>query len=68
MPIKGKKICLKNYLEEIECFEEALHVLNEQGEKEGLKFKRGNIQYWNDKTPKYKGIICACKNRHGKIA
>jgi len=63
---KWKEIHLKQFIEGVEDFEDALHILNQEGEKEGLKFKKGNIQYYSDKTPKYRAIICACKNRHAK--
>ena len=61
---KPNEVKLADFLLEIDNFEDALHILNEEGEKMGLKFKKGNIQYYEDKTPKYKSIICSCKSRH----
>jgi len=40
--------------------------LNEKGESEGVAFKKGRIQYWNDGTIKYKLIICSCVCRNYK--
>ena len=63
---KGKLIQLKKFFDEIEDFEQVLHILHQEGEKEGIKFKKGKIQYWDDGTDKYKAIICSCKNLHAK--
>jgi len=61
------EIKLEHYLHEVEDFEQALHILNLKGEKEGIKFKKGVINYWKNKTEngiKYRSIICSCKSRH----
>lgn len=50
------EINLREFLIDIEDFDEALHVLNMKGEKYGVQFKKGNIQYHDDliskKNPK----------------
>jgi len=61
-----KKITFLSYLDNIEDFEEALHLLNMKGEKHGIQFKRGNTQYYSDKIPKYKSIICSHNSRKTK--
>jgi len=52
-------ISLKGFLEECRNFEEALEVLNSEGVKHNLSFKRGNIHYHSKDIPKDKRIICS---------
>jgi len=59
---KGKLIQLKKFFDEIEDFEQVLHILHQEGEKEGIKFKKGKIQYWDDGTDKYKGNFMSDHN------
>jgi len=59
-----KEINLTQYFQDLDDFEEILHVLNMKGEKHGIQFKKGNIQYYSDKLPKYKSIICNHKPRN----
>ena len=61
-----KNIELKDCFVDLDDFEDILHQLNMKGEKHGVTFKRGTIQYWEDKSVKYKSIICSCVSRnHG---
>jgi len=60
----GVEIKLKDLLVDISNFEEILHTLNIEGEKHGVQFKKGNIQYYDDKSIKYRGIICRHKRRN----
>ena len=57
----------KNYIEELDDFEDILHEINLRGEKEGVAFKKGTIQYWDDQGGvKYRSIICSCFSRRSK--
>ena len=62
-----KEINLLQYIVGLDDFDEILHRLNLEGENEGVGFKKGTIQYWDDKSTKYKSIICACTSRHSKL-
>ena len=63
---KEKKIELQECFLDLDDFDDILHRLNMEGEKHGVMFKKGTIQYWEDKSVKYKGIICSCISRnHG---
>ena len=74
IPLEENKKCsakpievnLKNYISGLEDFDEILHQLNLKGESEGVAFKKGTLQYWKDKSVKYKSIICSCINRNSK--
>ena len=61
-----QEVKLTQFLEELDTFDEAMHVLNLEGEKQGLQFKKGNIQYYSDGKAKYKQIICSWGSRHQK--
>ena len=61
-----KEIGLLEYIKDLDDFEEILHVLNMKGEKQGVQFKKGNIQYYSNRLPKYKSIICNKKIRNKK--
>jgi len=55
---------LRGFVDDILTFEEALEVLNIEGARHGITFKRGNIHYFeNSKLLKDKRIICAQTNR-----
>jgi len=61
-----REIQLKHHIQDLEDFDEILHKLNLKGKDEGISWKRGTIQYWDDKSIKYKSIICSCIRRHVK--
>ena len=58
------EIKLADFLKEVDNYDEALHQLNMEGEKHGILFKKGNIQYYSDGKLKYKQIICSHCTRH----
>ena len=56
---------LRGFIQECSDFEEALEVLNAEGSKNGIAFKRGNIHYFeNSKNAKDKRIICVRTSRN----
>lgn len=60
-------IPLKGFIDECTSFEEALDVLNSEGVKYGVGFKRGNIHYYDDKEKKEirdRRVICNKKARN----
>ena len=48
--------------------EEILNTLNLEGENFGVVFKKGKTHYYEDKSIKYKSIVCKCKKLHLKKA
>lgn len=55
---------LEGFILEAKTFEEALEILNVEGEKAGVGFKRGNIHYYDSKSIRDRRIICIHKNRN----
>lgn len=56
---------LRGFIKECLTFEEALEVINSEGAKNGVCFKRGNSHYYeNSKYLKDKRIVCAKMNRN----
>ena len=52
-------IGLEGYLDEVEDFESALDILNSEGIKQGVSFKRGNTHYYADRSFRDKRAICS---------
>jgi len=57
-------IKLKHHISELEDIDDIIHKLNTEGEKDGVIFKKGTIQKWDDGSFKYKSIICSHINRN----
>ena len=57
-------ISLKDCIKDTLNFEEAMDMLNFEGQKHGLRFKKGNIQYDKEGNEKFKYIFCCYKPRN----
>ena len=56
---------LRGFIDDCSTFEEALEILNIEGARNGVSFKRGNIHYYdNSKVLKDKRIICSQTSRN----
>jgi len=58
-------VALRGFIEECKTFDEALDILNLEGNKNGVAFKKGNIHYIEDKTTiRDRRIVCAKTKRN----